>query len=179
MKQLIRENTFETNSSSMHSLVVTKSCRQYTNYELNFGHEPEDKDYKLFDICYDDPQFERFPFQVLRTPREKLMYYIGWYIGGKKDKDKEQMVLKFLSDKLNLPIKNINIKLSDNNWIDEETYSYPKVYPKKQTQQTLATQKMLHRPGAAHSQSSPLFANFQPHSNEMHPPDKIPPLLCG
>ena len=129
MKQDIRFNTFETNSSSMHSLVVTKSCRQYTHYELNFGHEPEDKEYNLFDICYDDPQFERFPFQVLRTPREKLMYYIGWYIGGKKDKDKEQMVLKFLSDKLNLPIKNINIKLSDDNWIDEETDSYPRVYP--------------------------------------------------
>ncbi len=129
MKQYIRFNTFETNSSSMHSLVVTKTCRQYTHDELNFGHYPEDKEYKLFDMCYSDPQFERFPFQVLRTPREKLMYYIGWYVGYKDDKDKEQMVLNFLSNKLNLPIEDIKIKLYDKNWDDDEIDYYPKVYP--------------------------------------------------
>ncbi len=130
MKQYIRFNTFETNSSSMHSLVVSKEARFYNNDELNFDYDPEDKEYKLFGICYDDPQFERFPFQVLRTPREKLMYYIGWYIGYKEDKDKEQMVLNFLSNKLNLPVENIKIKLRDKNWDDDDEIDYyPIVYP--------------------------------------------------
>lgn len=122
MKQIIRNNTFETNSSSMHSLVVTKQAKKYSRYDLNFG-TYNDTEFDLF--SFDVPEMERAPFKVMRTPKDKLIYYIGWYIGLKKDYKKVSKVKKFLSKQLNIPINKINISLNS----EYNKYKYPIVYP--------------------------------------------------
>ena len=85
MKQIIRLNTFETNSSSMHSLVVTKHAKPYTQYEKTlhyYGHE-----FELFGCC-DTTHFERHPFEVLSDPKDKLRYYVAHYVGFKDQKER-------------------------------------------------------------------------------------------
>ena len=80
MKQIIRKNTFETNSSSMHSLVVVKDPKPYSQSEYGtFNACIGNKSFDLF--RYDEGSYERFPFRVLRTPLDKLRYYVAHYIG--------------------------------------------------------------------------------------------------
>lgn len=111
MKQIIRENVFETNSSSMHSLVVAKQSRKYSADEEMFDYDPiYDDKFDLFKYEF-DVTFDKSPFKVLSTPKDKLMYYISWYLGYKHDKKKESMIINFLSKHLNLPKNKINIKL--------------------------------------------------------------------
>ena len=86
MKQIIRNSTFETNSSSMHSLVISKNARPYDSDDLKL-HSFNDKEYELFGCC-DRSTFERYPFEVLRTPKDKLRYYVAYYCGTKRDKNK-------------------------------------------------------------------------------------------
>lgn len=70
----IRQSTFETNSSSSHSLVITKQkVNHYTpeeaykelRYDINQQGDWEP---------YDDMYFGRYPFQVLSTFKDKLRY---------------------------------------------------------------------------------------------------------
>lgn len=71
----IRLNTFETNSSSSHSLVVTKCDRRYTDEEireyLNYRLENGDGYITLYT---DEAYFGRSPFQILSTFKDKMMY---------------------------------------------------------------------------------------------------------
>ena len=75
MRRSIRRNVFETNSSSMHSIVVTK-------YDMiNKPTDREDSVYlshggKLA-IWDSDLEFGRSPFDVLVTPERKLHYAIA------------------------------------------------------------------------------------------------------
>lgn len=84
----VRRNVFETNSSSMHSLVITKQARKYTDKELALGYDPEY--HKTFDLWgwkdEDDMYYERSPFQILSTPLEKLQYYCAYTLGTWRDK---------------------------------------------------------------------------------------------
>lgn len=123
MKQFIRNSTFETNSSSMHSLVVTKTARKYSAYNLRFDSFVDDEEFDLF--RWDVPEMERTPFKVMRTPKDKLMYYIGWYIGFKGEHDKVDMIKEFLSKQLNLPIDKIKININ----AIRDDYMYPIVHP--------------------------------------------------
>ena len=73
MKQCIRSNTFETNSSSMHSLVISKESQLYTKDDLNLRYDAE---YSLkyengmfyLSTSEDDMKFGRSPFSVLKDP---------------------------------------------------------------------------------------------------------------
>ena len=128
MKQIIRNNTFETNSSSMHSLVVTKEAKPYSEDEKNFYFDSSyDKEFNLYDCCFDRIAYERFPFEVLNDPLNKLRYYIGWYIGRLEQYDKLDMIKKFLSNKLNLPEDKINLTrhIEDDDFIKDK---YVNVY---------------------------------------------------
>jgi len=83
MKQTIRYSTFETNSSSMHSLVVTKNPRKYSAQELALGYDQDDlergKPFYLWRWHREDEMtYERWPFGVLSTPLEKLRYYCAY-----------------------------------------------------------------------------------------------------
>ena len=92
MKQVIREGTFETNSSSMHSLVITKRVRQYTKEELALNYDPKyEKEFQLWGYDEDDMYYGRWPFRVLNTPLEKLRYYSAYVLGSYKKRKKEDI----------------------------------------------------------------------------------------
>ena len=115
----IRNNCFETNSSSMHSLVISKQAQEYDEDELRFGYDAEyDKGegFKLFDHCwnYDDYTFGRAPFRILRTPREKLRYWVGHELGNWRNLEdvdplKIEQVKKLISMQTGLPFDKINL----------------------------------------------------------------------
>ncbi len=92
----IRRNCFETNSSSMHSLVVSKIVKPYTKEELALGYsdweKEKDRDFDLWH-WYDsgDMYFERGPFQVLREPVDKLRYYVAYTLGNYKKPSKAEI----------------------------------------------------------------------------------------
>lgn len=86
MKQLIRNNTFETNSSSMHSIVIANNNEYFTDEEII------DSFYNRYDVTtktvdftkveyYDGESavFGRAPFQVLSSFCDKLEYAIASY----------------------------------------------------------------------------------------------------
>lgn len=70
----VRNNVFETNSSSSHSLVVT------TNRHTHYTHDEIKQELWLdehsnkFQLYSDEGYFGRSPFQVLYTFRDKLLY---------------------------------------------------------------------------------------------------------
>lgn len=89
MKRQIRRGCFETNSSSMHSLVVTKEDSHFTPKEC------EDSVWvwngKLHMDLSGEMEFERSPFDVLRSFNDKLRYAIASLCGGyckREDADK-------------------------------------------------------------------------------------------
>lgn len=93
MKYQIRKSVWETNSSSMHSLVVTKKNSNIRMTQEEIRHEfylDEDwyrehhKNDKKEVIKIDpwDNEFGRSPFNVLVTFRDKLAYAIAEYCGG-------------------------------------------------------------------------------------------------
>lgn len=103
MKRVIRRGVFETNSSSMHSIVITRRD--------GFTSENQKEDY-FYASCYkgklriwsiDDLTFDRYPFKTLTTAEEKLCYAIANKIPplgefGVEDSDNEtlqQEVKKF------------------------------------------------------------------------------------
>ena len=92
----IRRNCFETNSSSMHSLVVSKIIKPYTEKELCLGYDDwykeKNKNFDLWDwMDPGDMVFERSPFQVLRTPKDKLRYYVAYKLGTYKTPKKSDI----------------------------------------------------------------------------------------
>jgi hypothetical protein len=70
----IRQNVFETNSSSSHSLVVTKTDRHYTDEEIREYLDYRIDDDGLIKLYSDEAYFGRSPFNILSTFREKMMY---------------------------------------------------------------------------------------------------------
>lgn len=93
MKYQIRKGCFETNSSSMHSLVMTKKnsnvrmTREEIRHEFYLDedwyreHHKNDKK-EVIKIDPWDNEFGRSPFNVLVTFRDKLAYAIAEYCGG-------------------------------------------------------------------------------------------------
>jgi len=93
MKYQIRKGCFETNSSSSHSLIITKKNSNVRMAQEEIRHEfylDEDwyrerhKNDKKEVIKIDpwDNEFGRSPFNVLVTFRDKLAYAIAEYCGG-------------------------------------------------------------------------------------------------
>lgn len=93
MKYQIRKGCFETNSSSSHSLIVTKknSNIRMTQEEIRHEfyldapwhkerHKNDEKEVVKIDPW--DNEFGRSPFNVLVTFRDKLAYAIAEYCGG-------------------------------------------------------------------------------------------------
>lgn len=118
MKQTIRNNTFETNSSSMHSLVVVKDPKPYRQDELlsTFG----DDKFDLFWCDSSDGYYERFPFRVMRTPIEKLRYYVAHYIGACKHLELIPKVTDFISNQLHIPKEKIILDIDEDRYCRDE-----------------------------------------------------------
>ena len=70
----IRLNTFETNSSSSHSLVVAKCDRRYTDEEIRYKFEYRMDDDGYVKLYSDEAYFGRSPFYILSTFWDKMMY---------------------------------------------------------------------------------------------------------
>jgi hypothetical protein len=86
MKYQFRKGCFETNSSSMHSLIITKknSNVRMTQQEIRDEYYLDEEWNKGKNIiCLDkyDNDFDRSPFSVLTTFRDKLTYAIAEYCG--------------------------------------------------------------------------------------------------
>lgn len=76
MRIQVRRNVFETNSSSMHSLVILKEDRLFTKNELTDGMYLHKNG--VWDIWMDDDlYFGRSPFQCLATFESKVRYAIA------------------------------------------------------------------------------------------------------
>ena len=93
MKYQIRKGCFETNSSSMHSLIVTKknSNVRMTQKEIREEfyldedwykerHKNDEKEIVRLDLWHNE--FGRSPFSVLSSFEEKLAYAIAEYCGN-------------------------------------------------------------------------------------------------
>lgn len=110
MKQFIRFNTFETNSSSMHSLVVVKDPKPYKNSELLSDHVIDD----TFDLFgYDDGYYGRSPYKVLRTPIDKLRYYVAHYLGACHQLELIPEILKFICSETGVEEHKILLTIQD------------------------------------------------------------------
>lgn len=90
----IRRGTFETNSSSMHSLVVVKNPKPYTNNELRLTTWDSTRNFDLF--WYDEGNYGRSPFKILRTPRDKLQYWVAHELGNCERYEQIPMIKEFI-----------------------------------------------------------------------------------
>lgn len=100
MKQVIRRSVFETNSSSMHSIAISKYDSHYTDQEVydsfnyfdkHYGRQ-EDLHIQFFEAYgyHNDKsalRFGRYPFRILSTFCDKLRYYIASRSNIWEDKD--------------------------------------------------------------------------------------------
>ena len=111
MKINIRKNCFETNSSSMHSIVVTNEPGTYNNKELMNGIYIWNNG--KFDIWNEDMLcFGRSPFQILSTFEDKFYYAIASLCGGYTSEDEADAnfeMLEAIAKKYIPEIKTIEI----------------------------------------------------------------------
>lgn len=118
-RRQIRRSCFETNSSSMHSLVVTKDDRPYTKDELDTGMYIDRNG--EFSISEDELNFGRAPFEFLVTFQAKLRYVIAAFCGGYANpgekEDKKFLKIQELVKKYFPELKEIKL---DINW--QEVY---------------------------------------------------------
>lgn len=84
MKKVIRRNCFETNSSSMHSIVVTKNDERLTEKEIKdaLWDRTTLRIWNEENLC-----FGRYPFKVLSNLEDKVMYAIANYCGYNSSRD--------------------------------------------------------------------------------------------
>lgn len=133
MKRQIRRGVFETNSSSMHSLVVTKEDDRYSKEEIR-------KDFYLFDdnttghkdcvwvIRSDELEFGRYPFQMLATFQDKWLYACASMVREYKDdiyNELEAIALKCVEglEKIKMPAQTRCIpNKEDARYSDDEYY---------------------------------------------------------
>lgn len=117
MKKQIRSNVFETNSSSMHSLVIKKSSGYYTYEEMCDSlwlHKG------VWDIwSEDDLEFGRYPFKCLNTFETKARYAIASLCGWRSDADEkfkeiESLVTEIVPDCISIKLPKVHY------WSDDE-----------------------------------------------------------
>ena len=138
MKQ-IRRGCFETNSSSMHSLIIKKNddYPKIEELEDNIGimrigegswvNENNANKIDLHIYSNDDIRYERTPFRVLNTFKSKLKYYIASECNSKEDIDNVRDILMSIFDN----IKNVDFDSNYNkDWGngDYDQYGYAQNY---------------------------------------------------
>lgn len=123
----IRNSVFETNSSSMHSLVVKKNSEYYTYEEINdcmWLHNG------VWDIWNDDNiTFGRSPFECLNTFEAKVRYAIaslcGWYRNAEeKFKEIEQLVTEIFPECYEIKLPKVWYYDDEDEDKDEKRVSY-------------------------------------------------------
>lgn len=106
----IRNSVFETNSSSMHSLVIKKNgSKQDIKDILDTIYVRKDGSYHIYD---EEISFDRYPFRILFTAVQKFLY-----IYAESSSDKRKELLEFMK-KTYPEIK--EYEFPKKYWIDEE-----------------------------------------------------------
>lgn len=118
----IRNGVFETNSSSMHSLVIKKNGGYYTNEEIN-----EDlwlNDDGTWDIWREEKiEFGRHPFKCLGTFESKVRYAIASLCGYRVDAEERFKEIERIVTEVVWECN--GIKLPKMRWGDDEpSYGY-------------------------------------------------------
>lgn len=118
MKRQIRSSVFETNSSSMHSLVVKKVDDYYADNELR-KHLWLDND-GVWDIWKSDNiTFGRYPFMCLNTFESKVRYAIASLCGWRSDAEEKFKEIEALVKEIIPECTSIKLpKMWD--WVDDE-----------------------------------------------------------
>ena len=123
MKRQIRNGVFETNSSSMHSLVIRKSNEYYTNEEL---HENLWLSDGKWEIWKDDRlTFGRYPFNCLCTFESKVRYAIASLCGYRRDaaekfEEIKNLVLEIIPDCRSIELPTVYLYGEDEDGEDDE-----------------------------------------------------------
>lgn len=126
MKRQVRRNVFETNSSSMHSLVISKEDRLLTKDELTNGMYIN-KD-GVWDLWMDDDlYFGRSPFQCLATFESKVRYAIASLCGWRSNEEKRTTFEKIKSIVLEAIPECKDVKLPKDNYSEKEKVIYGSV----------------------------------------------------
>lgn len=84
MKRVIRRGVFETNSSSMHSIVVTNNNINNVSMEDYFYVWKSPCSNKI-SFWHEDIEFGRSPFEILATAYDKLKYAYASFFGYEAD----------------------------------------------------------------------------------------------
>jgi len=132
----VRYNTFETNSSSSHSLVIKKNFNKskYLYRDDNFCVYDDDK----ITFFEDDISFGRSPFTILEHPNCKLKYLVGAYFEDKnKLKEIEDTIRKSLHP--NIKFKGFDFRNCDK---ELEYGSYVGFYESKNLKMYLEKNKI-------------------------------------
>ena len=98
MKTQIRRNVFETNSSSAHSIVVTKNDTHVKPEDFKNGFERIYLHNGTWEIAWDadDLMFERYPMNILTTVEDKARYVFADYCGYSPSDEKVQEITEVL-----------------------------------------------------------------------------------
>lgn len=116
----IRTSVFETNSSSMHSLVIKKNSGYYTSEEINehlWLHNGE------WDIWREESiEFGRYPFGCLGTFESKVRYAIASLCGYHNDREEKFKEIENLVTEI-VP-ECTTITLPKQRWSDGTKVSY-------------------------------------------------------
>lgn len=94
----IRKGMFETNSSSMHRLVVMKEAKAAKGYSEYYDYHLID-DHKFVIYSTEDLTFDRWPFDILCTLGAKIRYAIA-SLCTFKEKDECKRIVKNLIEHL-------------------------------------------------------------------------------
>lgn len=90
MKIQVRSNVFETNSSSMHSLVIKKNGHYITSEE--FKEQAYIGEDGIIHTYSDDLSYGRYPFQILTDVKDKAFYVLASKCLYKKDEVYNEVV---------------------------------------------------------------------------------------
>lgn len=123
MRRQIRRNVFETNSSSMHSLVILKDDRLLMKDELTdemYLHEDG-----VWDIWMDDDlYFGRSPFQCLSTFESKVRYAIASLCSWRSNEEKKATFEKIKEIVIEAIPECKDVKLPRDNYCEKEKVVY-------------------------------------------------------
>lgn len=118
MKRQIRSSVFETNSSSMHSLVVKREDNYYADNELR--EHLWLRDDGTWNIWDDDRiTFGRYPFMCLNTFESKVRYAIASLCGWRDDADEkfkeiESLVIEIIPECTSIKLPKVHYWYDDN-----------------------------------------------------------------
>ena len=113
----IRDNTFETNSSSSHSLIITDFDGKYTLEEMMKGiYLWEDKETRMYES---NLEFYRSPFSLLATFESKSRYAIASSQGHLAD-EVEKIWHKYIPnfDRFKFDMKTEEYDYDKKEWVD-------------------------------------------------------------